>query len=182
MVRAQRIQAAPAGAQQARRRAAGSGAGRWRRRAAGASAGVREGRLTGRVGAGGDAEAGAQAEARRRADARGCGARLGRSRPDVDPARRRAALGSQNSGGAGTKAGAEHALKQEQAQGEQKWLHRAGNGVRGAGGVGVRAQERDPSGGERPRMSSGAQGGFRRVSSSAMRAKDVRGSGVRGWR
>jgi hypothetical protein len=57
-----------------------------------------------------------------------------------------------------------------------------GNGVRGAGGVGVRAQKRDPSGGERPGTSSGAQGGFRHVSSSAMRAKDARGSGVRGWR
>jgi hypothetical protein len=42
----------------------------------------------------------------------------------VDPARRRAALGGQNSGGAGAKAGAEHALEQKQAQGEQKWLHR----------------------------------------------------------
>jgi hypothetical protein len=38
------------------------------------------------------------------------------------------------------------------------------------------------SGGEQPGASSGAQGGFRRVSSSAMRAKDARGSGVRGWR
>jgi hypothetical protein len=54
--------------------------------------------------------------------------------------------------------------------------------VRGVGGVSVRAQERDPSGSERPGTSSGAQGGFRHVSSSAMRAEDARGSGVRGWR
>jgi hypothetical protein len=38
------------------------------------------------------------------------------------------------------------------------------------------------SGGERPGASSGTQGGFRRVSNSAMRAKDACGSGVRGWR
>jgi hypothetical protein len=52
----------------------------------------------------------------------------------------------------------------------------------GADGASVRTQERDPSGGEQPGASSGAQGGFRRVSSSATRAKDARGSGVRGWR
>jgi hypothetical protein len=43
--------------------------------------------------------------------------------------------------------------KQEQTQGKQKWLHnvvRQRDGVRGAGGVGVRAQEWDPSGGKRP--------------------------------
>jgi hypothetical protein len=56
------------------------------------------------------------------------------------------------------------------------------DGVRGVGGESVRAQARDPSGSERPGTSSGAQGGFRRVSSSAMRAKDACGSGVRGWR
>jgi hypothetical protein len=41
--------------------------------------------------------------------------------------------------------------KQEQTQGKQKWLHsavRQRDGVRGAGGVSVRAQERDPSGGK----------------------------------
>jgi hypothetical protein len=56
------------------------------------------------------------------------------------------------------------------------------DGVFGVGGVSMRVQERDPSGSERPGTSSGAQGGFRRVSSRAMRAKDARGSGVRGWR
>jgi hypothetical protein len=35
-------------------------------------------------------------------------------------------------------------------------------------------QEQDPDGGEWPRTSSGAQGGFRSMSSSAMRAKDAR--------
>jgi hypothetical protein len=36
------------------------------------------------------------------------------------------------------------------------------------------------SGGERPGVSNDVQGGFRHVSSSAMRAKNARGSGVRG--
>jgi hypothetical protein len=56
------------------------------------------------------------------------------------------------------------------------------DGVRGVGGVSVRAQERDLSGSERPGTSSGAQDGFRRVSSSAMRTKNAHSSGVRGWR
>jgi hypothetical protein len=50
-----------------------------------------------------------------------------------------------------------------------------------AGGVSS-AQEQGSSGGEWPEASSGAQGGFRRVGSSAMRAKDARGLGVHEWR